>query len=32
MSEERIKNPTGLGNNFAPTLINSYPLPDAKFS
>ena len=29
MSEESIKNITASHNNFAPTLVNSYPLPDA---
>ena len=32
MSEESIKNPPGSDNNFAPNLINSYRLPNAKFS
>ena len=32
MSEESIKNPSNSNNNFAPSLINSYPLPDIKFS
>ena len=32
MSEESIKNPSNSNNNFAPSLINSYPLPDVKFN
>ena len=32
MSEESIKNPSNSNNNFAPSLINSYSLPDIKFS
>ena len=32
MSEESIKILPGSDNNFVATLINSYPLPDAKFS
>ena len=32
MSEENIENITTSDNNVAPTLINSYPLPDAKFN
>ena len=30
MSKKGIKNPCGWGNNFAPTFINSYPLPYVK--
>ena len=32
MSEESIKNPSNSNNNFASSLINSYPLPDVKFN
>ena len=31
MLEEGIKKTTTSGNTFTPTLINSYPLTDAKF-
>ena len=32
MSDKSIENITTTNQNFAPTLINSYPLPDAKFN
>ena len=32
MSEESIENVTTSDNSFDPTLINYYPLPDAKFN
>ena len=30
--EESIENITTLNNNFSPTLVNYYPLPDIKFN
>ena len=32
MSEESTENVTTSDNSFDPTLINYYPLPDAKFN